>query len=111
MHLAVFARDLAGEIIGILIEQRLELEHDAGPLHGRGIAPGDLRLFRAFDGGVQLGQRRERQFGALFAGGRIEDRDAAGRGRHIALAGNGVFDDVHQGFPSRLGTFILYFNV
>ena len=96
MHLAVLARNLAGQVIGILVEQSLELEHDAGALHRGRIAPGDLRLLGGSDGFVQLGHGRKRQFGRLLAGGRIEDRDAARRGRNIALAGNGILDNGHQ---------------
>ncbi|MNX92710.1 hypothetical protein D3C86_1248620 [compost metagenome] len=72
MHLAVFLGDFAGDVIGILIEQRLEFEHDAGALHRRGIAPAYLRLDRIGHGRIELGQRRERQFRALLAGSRVE---------------------------------------
>ena len=95
MGLAVFARDLAGDVGGVAIEQFLELEHEAGALQGRHGAPGRLRRLGIGDSRVDFLDGRQRKFGDLLAGCRVEDRGAALRAGYGEFAANGVFNDLH----------------
>ena len=107
MGFAVLARDFAGDIGGVAVEQFLEFEHNPGTLERRRVAPGNLGRLGAGDGFVDFGGGRKRQLGDLFTGCRIEDRRSAGAGADAPGAGDRVFDDLHHQ-ASQNGTIILF---
>jgi len=72
--LAVLAGDFAGDLVGMLVQQFGELEHDRRPLHRCQGAPGRLRLLGVLDGGVEFGDRGKRHLADFLAGRRIEHR-------------------------------------
>ncbi|MNT44321.1 hypothetical protein D3C72_1808430 [compost metagenome] len=66
----MFAGDQFGQLILVLVQQRLEVEQDAGALEGGGFGPGGERRL-----GSGHGQRH------VFVGGQRDRRaDLAGRG-------------------------------
>ncbi|CDY79544.1 hypothetical protein BGLT_02326 [Caballeronia glathei] len=71
-HLAVLAGDELGQLVVVLVEQLLELEHHAGALERRGFAPGGECGFRGGDGRIDFRDARERHARRNRAGGRVE---------------------------------------
>ncbi len=98
--LAVLLADRAGDIVGVLLEKLLELEHEARALRGRRAAPGGRRFLRGSDGVADLRCARQPELGRLLARRRIEDRREAPRDFEGAtLSVDGVPDTLHC-FPA-----------
>jgi hypothetical protein len=95
-HLAVLARDRGDELVGMLLQQRLEAEHDAGASKRRRRGPCRECGLRRFDGSPDLGGGRERNARAQRAGRGCEDiAEAAGRsGRTLAADPMGERGDI-----------------
>ena len=70
-RLAVLARHQAGKLLAGAPQALHVLEHDAGPLHHRGLAPGAERLVRRPDGPVDLVGRAKRNARNDLAGGGV----------------------------------------
>src|SRR5262249_30445759 len=60
------------ELVDMLLDQLLELEHDARARHGRGLRPAGEGFLRVRDDALDLGFRSERNAGSEGAAGRVE---------------------------------------
>jgi hypothetical protein len=87
--LAVLEREVARQVVGVLLEQVLEVEHDALAAHRRHRAPGDLRLLGDLHRGIDLLDRSEGDLGGDLAGRGVGDVATA-----AALARDGLVVDV-----------------
>ena len=96
-HLAVLARDRRDELVGALLEQRLEAEHDAGAGERSGGRPTGEGRLRGFDRAPDFGGARERHACAERAGGGRVDIAEAARGAGRALASDPVGERGHVG--------------
>ena len=86
-HLAVLAGNDGDDLVGALLEQRLEAEHDARAGQRRRGRPAGKRRLRGFDGASDFGAGRERNAAAERAGrGREDVAEAAGRARRALAA-------------------------
>jgi hypothetical protein len=85
--LAVLERHQAGEIVGALLDQALEVEHHALAAERRRRGPGRLRLLRDRHGVVDLGFGGEGHHRRHLAGRRVGDVALpAARARHPLVA-------------------------
>src|SRR5713226_6993074 len=104
-RLAMVARDQRGQLLEVLLEDRLEAEHQAHPLHHRRLRPERVRVRGGLNGRVHLGSARERHVVDDLAGGGIEDRErACAEGRGLMLPGDEVVDHAGSILASAAGT-------
>src|SRR2546429_1207382 len=104
-RLAVVARDERGQLLEVLLECRLEAEHQAHPLHHRRLRPVRVSVRCGANCRVYLGRARQRHVVDDLACGRIEDRQgASARGRGLMLSGDEVVDHNVSIFGSPAGT-------
>ena len=92
-RLAVLGRDDAGELLEVVLEELLELEHGAGAHDGRRVAPGGEGLLRGCDGGVEIPGRRQGRFRDDRAERRVVDVHELARLRRYPLAADVVLED------------------
>jgi hypothetical protein len=94
--LAVLARDHGDDLVGALLEQRLEAEHDPRPGEWGGGGPGGERGLRRLDRAADFGRGRERNTRAERAGGGgVDVAEAAGiSGRTLAADPVGERGDI-----------------
>jgi hypothetical protein len=68
----VFGREQVGELVHILFDQRLEVEHHPGAALGIGHCPSRLRGLRGSDGAIEIGLRPEIYLGLDLPGIGVE---------------------------------------
>src|SRR5262249_40237672 len=91
-----------GDVAAMLVDQLADLEEQLGAARERDLAPGNERLLRRLDGGVDLLDRREVDRPRLLTGRGVPD-GAAPPGRSLdALASDPVVDRLHGGRCDRL---------
>eukprot|EP00962_Isochrysis_galbana_P029682 scaffold9535_cov96-Isochrysis_galbana.AAC.2 len=82
-RLAVLVRDEAGQVVGPLTDEGLQLEHHAGAVRHRRLRPLREGRARRLDGSLHLGCGRNRRMRQDILRGRAADRDRlGGHGRH-----------------------------
>ena len=111
-HLAVLARDHGDDLVGALLEQPFEAEHDARARQRRGRSPGGKGGLRGLDGPRDFGGARERDAAAKRTRRRRVDvaetagragsalaADPMGEGGNVGLAkgGRGIHDGISGG--------------
>ena len=98
-RLAVLGRDDARDLVEVLFEQLLELEHRARAHDRRRLAPVGKRFGRRDDGGIEIRGGRERRARDDLAARRIEhvNRVCGLGGRPLAA------DEIGERFDAALG--------
>ncbi len=76
-HLAVLVGQQRDDLVGVLLEQLLEAEHDLGALHRRRVAPGGEGRFGGRDCVFDRGFGRHRDVACHLARCRVRDRQRA----------------------------------
>src|SRR5690606_17962598 len=84
-----------GQFVLVLVEQRLEIEQDAGALERRHFRPGGERRARRGHSRVDLGGRGQRDGTADLAGGGVEAFGVAAAAALAGLAGDEMSELLH----------------
>ena len=92
--LAMLGADAAGDLLAMLVQQRLELEQIVGALRRRRFRPGRVGCLGRGDGACDVLAGREPDPPGFLAGGRIEERCAASAGGRCSPASDEIDDDV-----------------
>ena len=77
-RLAVVARDEGGELLEVVLEQRLETEHEPDAVHYRGARPGAKGFRGCTHRGIDLARVRQRHVLDHFGGGWVVHRQRPG---------------------------------
>ena len=99
--LALLRAEDHGDALGVLADQRLQLEHDAHPRADRGQFPGLEGTLRGADSGIDLCRGGERNLGQHLLGGRVDDVVPLGGLRLDPFAVYQQFDLLQRGVVGR----------